>query len=234
VPKPSRPGARRAKGAAAEPARRPPELRLPAEPARHDGSPLEPEHDYDGVAFAEEDFGGSGATGIRFLSCTFTGCTMTGLDLTGSVMRELRIERLRAVGTEFVSTGWLDVEVSGSLLAGPLLYDATLERVVFRDCKLDAANFRDATLTDVTFEGCSLTDADFSRATMRRVGFPGSRLAGADFTKADLGEVDLRGCELGIERGLDSLGGAIVDQAQLVALAPVLAAHLGIEVRDHD
>ncbi len=121
--------------------------------------------------------------------------------------------------------------VGDSLLAAPQLHGAQLERVTFSDCKLDAANFRDATLIDVGFERCTLTEADFGRASLRRVRFPGSRLAEADLTQARLEEVDLRGCELGFARGFGDLGGAIIDSGQLAALAPALAAHLGLDVR---
>jgi hypothetical protein len=44
--------------------------------------------------------------------------------------------------------------------------------------------------------------------------------------------VDLRGAELGISGGYESLGGTTIDSVQLVALAPLLARHLGITVAD--
>jgi hypothetical protein len=44
--------------------------------------------------------------------------------------------------------------------------------------------------------------------------------------------VDLRGAELGISGGYESLRGATIDSVQLVALAPLLARHLGITVTD--
>jgi uncharacterized protein YjbI with pentapeptide repeats len=216
------------------PGPRPAEARLPAYLAPHDGSALEPEQGYDGVAFADQDFDDQDGAGVRFIGCSFSGCSMARTDLTRSSLREVRIQRLRAVGTELAGSGWLDVLVADSLMAVPQLYDARLERVVFTDCRLEEANFRDATLTDVRFERCILTGADFGRATLRGVRFPGSRLAGADLTQATLEAVDLRGCELGIERGLGALGGAIIDRVQLVALAPALAAHLGVDVRDPD
>ena len=206
--------------------------RIPHHLAAHDGSALEPERDYDAVAFADQDFGGQDAVRIRFTGCTFTACGLDGTDLTRSSLRDVVAERLRAVGVELVGTGWLDVLVADSLLAAPQLYEASIERVRFSGCKLDAANFRDASLLDVRFEGCTLREPDFGRASLRRVGFPGSRLVGADFTQASLDQVDLRGCELGIERGFGDLGGAIIDPGQLVALAPALAAHLGLDVRE--
>jgi hypothetical protein len=45
-------------------------------------------------------------------------------------------------------------------------------------------------------------------------------------------KVDLRGAELGITAGYESLRGATIDSVQLVALAPLLAHHLGITITD--
>ena len=211
---------------------RPAAPRILAHLTNFDGAGLEPERDYDAVAFNGLDFAGQDGVRIRFSGCTFSGCGMDGTDLTRSSLRDVVAERLRAVGVELVGTGWLDVVVRDSLLAAPQLYEATIERVTFAGCKLDGPNFRDATLLDVRFEDCTLREPDFGRATMRRVSFPGSRLTAADFTQASLDQVDLRGCELGIERGFGDLGGAVIDRAQLAALAPALAAHLGVDVRN--
>ncbi len=44
--------------------------------------------------------------------------------------------------------------------------------------------------------------------------------------------MDLRGAGLGIRAGYDALRGTTIDSLQLVALAPLLADHLGITVAD--
>jgi uncharacterized protein YjbI with pentapeptide repeats len=93
-------------------------------------------------------------------------------------------------------------------------------------------NFRESVLTDVTFEDCVLADVDFGGATLLRVSFAGCALTGADFTKATCTEVDLRGAQLGITAGYESLHGVTIDSVQLVTLAPYLARHLGITVTD--
>jgi uncharacterized protein YjbI with pentapeptide repeats len=51
-------------------------------------------------------------------------------------------------------------------------------------------------------------------------------------TGASLEEVDLSGASLGSIVGVESLRGAIMSDTQLADLAPVLAAQLGITVRD--
>jgi uncharacterized protein YjbI with pentapeptide repeats len=107
-----------------------------------------------------------------------------------------------------------------------------MRRVTFRDAKLDSVNFRGSKLIEVRFEDCVLRDVEFGGAALRRVSFGGSTLTGADFTKASCEKVDLRGAELGIRAGYDSLRGATIDSVQLVTLAPLLAGHLGITVAD--
>jgi uncharacterized protein YjbI with pentapeptide repeats len=95
----------------------------------------------------------------------------------------------------------------------------------------DAVNLRGAALEDVVFEDCVLRDVDLAGARLTRVSLVGCRTERLDLTKATLAEVDLRGAEVGIARGLDRLGGAILDIGQVLELAPTLAAHLGIDVR---
>jgi uncharacterized protein YjbI with pentapeptide repeats len=85
-----------------------------------------------------------------------------------------------------------------------------------------------------------LRDADFGGAKLTRVRFPGCQLSGADFTKVTCADVDLRGAVLGdpgtettgIRAGYDSLRGVRIDTLQLMILAPLLAHHLGITVKD--
>ncbi len=139
---------------------------------------------------------------------------------------------VRFVATDLAETGWQDVTLTGCALAGIPVFSAGLRRVTFRDGKLDSVNFRAGTLTDVRFENCLLRDPDFGGATLLRVSFPGCSLTGADFTKVTCTDVDLRGAELGITAGYDSLRGAMIDTVHLVGLAPLLARHLGITVAD--
>ena len=53
----------------------------------------------------------------------------------------------------------------------------------------------------------------------------------ADLSAATLVDVDLRGAApLELARGVDRLSGAVISPAQLLDLAPVLAAELGVRV----
>jgi uncharacterized protein YjbI with pentapeptide repeats len=172
---------------------------------------LEPDEDYEALRFADTTFDEAAAGGCHFLDCAFVSTSFSGGRLRKSRFTDVTLREVRFVATEL---------------------SAALRRVVFTGGKLDSVNFRQAVLTDVTFEDCVLRDADFGGAALLRVTFAGCTLTGADFTKATCTEVDLRGAQLGITAGYESLRGVTVDRVQLVSLAPYLARHLGITVAD--
>ena len=191
---------------------------------------LEPDEDYEGLRFAEATYDEAAAGRCHFLDCSFVGVSFGGSRLRKSRFTGVTLREVRFVATDLAETGWQDTTLTGCALAGVQAYSAELRRVVFRDGKLDSVNFRGAVFTDVAFEDCVLRDADFGGATLLRVSFAGCTLTGADFTKAACTEVDLRGAQLGITAGYESLRGVTIDSVQLVALAPYLARHLGITV----
>ncbi|GGX88612.1 hypothetical protein GCM10010510_37130 [Streptomyces anandii JCM 4720] len=78
-----------------------------------------------------------------------------------------------------------------------------------------------------------LVEPDFGGARLERVEFVDCALKGADLTAATLVDVDLRAAaSLEIARGVDRLTGAVISTGQLLDLAPVLAAALGVRVED--
>jgi uncharacterized protein YjbI with pentapeptide repeats len=207
-----------------------PEVRLPAlEPFV--GGELEPDGDYDGVEFRELDLAEQDGGGARFMDCAVTGCALDGARLRKARFLDCVLAALRGVGTDLAEATLRDVEVRDARLGGVQLYGAVLERVVVRGGKIDYLNLRQARLRDVVFEGCVLVEPDFGGARLERVEFVDCAVRSADFTAATLADVDLRGAvELGLAGGVGRLSGAVISAAQLLDLAPVLAAELGIRV----
>jgi uncharacterized protein YjbI with pentapeptide repeats len=198
---------------------------------------IEVDGDYDGLLISDVSMGngtiaGVAGSGGRFVECAITGLTLDGGTLRKSRMSDVWLGETRLVAVDLAESSLIDTWLSGSVLAGVQAFSTLLRRVSFRNCKLDSVNFRDASLTDVTFEDCVLRDTDFAGARLTRVSFPGCSLTGAIFTKAACSSVDLRGASLGITAGYDALRGATIDSMQLMALAPLLAHHLGINVTD--
>ncbi|MFF4750716.1 pentapeptide repeat-containing protein [Streptomyces sp. NPDC002514] len=213
-------------------AARRPELRLPPL-APYDGQELEPDGDYDGVAFQEADLVGQDGAGARFMDCALTGCALDETRLRKARILDSSLTGIRGVGTDLAEATLRDVEVVDARLGGTQLHGAVLERVLIRGGKIDYLNLRTARVKDVVFESCVLVEPDFGGARLERVEFVDCALKGADLSAATLTDVDLRGAApLEIARGVDRLSGAVLSTGQLLDLAPLLAAELGIRVLD--
>ncbi|WP_394814509.1 pentapeptide repeat-containing protein [Streptomyces chisholmiae] len=209
-----------------------PQLALPAEPEVFaDAAGLGAEEDYDGIEFVSRDFTGGRAPGASFLDCALRGCVLDRAELRGARLLDSLLQEVRAVGVELFDAELRDVEISDARLGGAQCGGASLTRVLVRGGKLDYLNLRQARLVDVTFEGCVLVEPDFAGARLERVSFDDCELRAPDLTGATLRDVDLRGVssfEPG--RGVDRLAGAVISPGQLVELAPLLAAQLGVRV----
>jgi len=188
--------------------------------------------DYDTVLFEQADFDSPNAPNARFLECAFRRVSIANGKLPRANLRGVWMRDVRLTGTSLAESGWLEVTVLGSSLAGVEVFGAALRRVTFSGCKLDSVNFRAAQLTDVVFEDCVLRDVDFAGATLVRCSFPESQLIRADFSKVTMDKTDLRGAELGLIIDVQSLRGAIISSGQLALVAPVLAETLGIIIDD--
>ncbi|MEU6538125.1 pentapeptide repeat-containing protein [Streptomyces sp. NPDC047000] len=207
-----------------------PEVRLPGLEV-FGGGGLEPDGDYDGLEFREEDLGGQDGRGARFMDCRLTGCALDEAELPHVRVLDSVVAAPRGVGTNLAEATLRDVELLDARLGGVQLHGAVLERVLVRGGKIDYLNLRDARLRDVVFEGCVLVEPDFGGARLERVEFVDCRLTGADLTGVTMKDVDLRGAvSLEVARGVERLSGAVISTGQLLDLAPVLAGALGIRV----
>ncbi|MGW5877390.1 pentapeptide repeat-containing protein [Nocardiopsis terrae] len=185
------------------------------------------------VHFDGERFEAINLTGARFIESAFTDTHWDGGVLRRCRFTEVWMHKVRMAGTDTAECTWLDSHIVASMFAGTASFNSEVQRVVFSSCKLSGVNFRATRMVDVVFQDCVLTDVDFGQASLTRVTFPGSSLRGLHLAKAALHEVDLRGAtELDLASGFESLSGAVIGQAQLLAIAPALAANTGITVRD--
>ncbi|MFE9444956.1 pentapeptide repeat-containing protein [Streptomyces sp. NPDC006602] len=216
-------------GARVKSARRP-EVRLPPlEP--YGGGGLEPDGDYDGLEFVAADLAGQDGRGARFMDCALTGCALDETRLHHARVLDSVLTGIRGVGTDLAESTLRDVELVDARLGGTQMHGAVLERVLIRGGKIDYLNLRTARLKDVVFQGCVLVEPDFGGARLERVEFLDCELKGVDLNAATLKDVDLRGAaSLEIARGVDRLAGAVISPTQLLDLAGVLAAELGIRV----
>jgi uncharacterized protein YjbI with pentapeptide repeats len=159
--------------------------------------------------------------------------TFTNGSYRRSKFGDVWLHTTRLVGADLAETEWLDVAIVSAVFAGVEAFSSQWRRAVFKGCKLESVNFRASLFADVTFEDCVLRDVDWTGATLTAVRFPGSALRGARFSRATMKKADFRGAtELDFADGYESLKGAIIDTGQLITIAPMLAAAVGITVVD--
>ncbi|HSW65594.1 MAG TPA: pentapeptide repeat-containing protein [Bacillota bacterium] len=185
------------------------------------------------------------------------GVLLQGLDLASVVSGNLnlnevilrkcnllqaRLQRLRASDTEFdgcdlsaadcSESSFIRTRLSRGRMTGVILSNALNKDVTFLGCKLDMANFRFAKFTRVQFIDCSLVDADFTSAELEHTTFAGCTIERTVFHHCKVRQVDLRGAQLVSLSGWQYLKGATLDDAQLMSVAPQIAAELGLHIAD--
>jgi len=170
---------------------------------------------------------------------TISAVSVDQEDVTGVAAKSVSLSEVKATSTGFVEAkleraAFIDCIFSKCDFTASKLPDASWQRTVLlaARCKLDLANFRFAKLKNVHFKDCDLTEADFYAAELHNVEFENCNLDRVEFSSSKLKKVDLRSSDILAIRGVDSLGGAIIDSSQLMALAPALAAHHKIVVED--
>lgn len=188
--------------------------------------------DVEDVLVHEGDLGDLKAPGARVLRSRFTQTR-----LAGSRLRSIRLADVHVADGDLsnadVGGGQLTrVRFERCRMTGFKAAEATLEDVAFVRCKLDLASLRGAKLRRVSFEDCVLDDADLSSAEIREARFVACTLRRVVLDHARLRAVDLRGSDVEPDGDVTALRGATIDPVQLVALGPLLARGLGIDVRD--
>lgn len=154
----------------------------------------------------------------------FEEVVFTQLIATGTQCDYLRVEDVRFAMCNLANAAWpnlscLRTEFIGCRMIGFTSLEAEVRDTLFRDCKVDLAQFYKGKLRGVRFEDCVLTGADFRTADLTEAVFIHCDLSHADFTGARLAGADLRGCQIeGMHAGANELRGAIVDEVQALAL----------------
>ena len=186
------------------------------------------------LRLAEADLSGAGLSAISLLSCRFSEVFADDTDLTAARLVDCRLERLSSTYLHSPRSTWRAVELTGSRIGAWEIYDADLESVLIEDCRLGFANLAGTVLRDILIRSTRLDELDLSGIEAERVRFEDCQVGTLRLRGGSLSDVDLRGLEMRVVSGVDSLGGATVSGEQLTELAPLLAQHLGLRVEDQD
>ena len=192
---------------------------------------LQARRDYDAIDFVDRDFTGQDASDVRFLACRLQRCRLDGLSLRRARVIESLLADIQGATLEMTDSTWRDSRLSGGRLGAATLTGATWTSIRVRGSKLGFLDLAGARLEDVTFEGCEIGGLDARSARLHSVAFIDCTVDELNLAGATLSKVDLSGARMRSLVGVESLRGATVSSEQLIDLAPILAAQLGLEVR---
>jgi len=166
----------------------------------------------------------------RFDTCKLEQCLITNQDVTNITIWDSILVRCDISACRLFDAGLLRSELLGCRAVGLQLGESTIKDVSFKNCKLSMASFRKCTLMRVTFENCILDDTDFNNATLSDVSFIKCELNRTDFSGIKAAKVDMTNSDIRQIRGVRSLKNVRVSAEQVLDLAPLLAAEVGLVV----
>lgn len=120
----------------------------------------------------------------------------------------------------------------GCRMTGIQLAESTIRDALFEGCRIDMAAFRMTTFERVVMRDCVLRELDLVEAKLSSVVLEDCDLTGADLSHSTFARSELRGCRCDGLVGAEQLRGTAMPWADIVALAPELAAGVGIAVLD--
>jgi uncharacterized protein YjbI with pentapeptide repeats len=202
-----------------------------AELAAFEGS-LAPNDEYESLLVADGRWAATDGDHAMFIGCHFLRCDLGEASFRRTRLNNCLIEESGATTADFGDTGWRDVIVSGGRFGALRAPAANWTDVRVRGAKLDFVDLTTARLESVAFEDCVIGALDLGDTRATGLTFGDCRIDEINLDGARLERVDFSGAQLGIVRGVRGLRGGRVTLGQLMDLAPLLAAELGIVVRD--
>jgi uncharacterized protein YjbI with pentapeptide repeats len=185
-----------------------------------------------------------------------TGVTIQG-DFSERRLEGLVVEDARIVNSSFIAADlrhleMVDVLVEGSDFSGGVMEEATLSRVVFKNCRMcglsmPRSQMRDASFCDVRLDDVNLRVSTGERMLFEHVNLERGDLYGVHFTSTCFFDCDLRGVDVSGSRlegskfhgsdlseikGGEGLRDIVIDSSQILPLAIQMFAGMNIRVED--
>ena len=186
------------------------------------------------LELVEADLSGGDLSALTLLSCRFSEVFANDTELAAARLVDCRLERLSATYLHSPRSTWRTVELVDSRIGAWELYDADVESLLIEDCRLGFTNLTGTAVRDVLIRGTRIDELDLSGIDAQRVRFEDCRVGTLRLHGGNLSDVDLRGLEMRTVSGIGSLAGATISGEQLIDLAPLMAAHLGLRVQDQN
>lgn len=184
----------------------------------------------DGVRWQGPDFSGLTLSAVTYCEAELVSPVMDQTTLGGCRFVDVRLRDVDVVGATAPRSTWRDCEILGGRIGALSITDATVSSVIFSGLRLGYLSLRGSKVYDAEFRDCVIDELDLGMADVQRVAVNGSSIKELHLHQARLSQVDLRGGSISRIESPAGLRGALISTAQLMDLAPTLAAGYGIRV----
>ncbi|MBO9627537.1 MAG: pentapeptide repeat-containing protein [Microbacterium sp.] len=154
------------------------------------------------------------------------------VDLTGATVLDVAMSGVRIASLRMRDAGVRRLRITGGRIGTLDLSGARVDELELRDLRIDYLNLGGAKATDVEIADCGIRTIDTPQAELTRVRFDGTRSDEVDPRGLKAVDVDLRGLDALSYLDANSLRGTTLTGFQVQQLAPVIAASIGIQIRD--
>lgn len=154
------------------------------------------------------------------------------VDLTGATILDVAMTQVRIAALKMRDAGIRRLQIVGGRIGTLDLSGARIDELELRDLRIDYLNLGGARASDVLISGCSIRTIDMPQAELTRVRFEATSSDEVDPRGMRATDVDLRGLDALSYLDANSLRGTTLTGFQVQQLAPVIAAGLGIQLKD--
>ncbi|MFK3678874.1 pentapeptide repeat-containing protein [Microbacterium sp. NPDC090218] len=154
------------------------------------------------------------------------------VDLTGATVIDVDMSGVRIASLRMRDAGVRRLRISGGRIGTFDLSEARISELELRDVRIDYLNLGAAKVTDLEISGCTIRTIDMPQAELTRVRFTATSSDEVDPRGMRAKDLDLRGLDALAYLDANSLRGATLTSFQVQQLAPMIAAGLGIQIKD--
>jgi len=154
------------------------------------------------------------------------------VDLTGATVVDVDMSGVRIASLRMRDAGVRRLRISGGRIGTLDLSEAHISELELRDVRIDYLNLGAAKVTDLEISGCAIRTIDMPQSELIRVRFTATSSDEVDPRGMRAKDVDLRGLDALAYLDANSLRGATLTSFQVQQLAPIIAAGIGIQIKD--
>lgn len=154
------------------------------------------------------------------------------VDLTGATVVDVEMSGARIASLRMRDAGVRRLRISGGRIGTLDLSEARISELELRDVRIDYLNLAAAKVNDLEISGCAIRTIDMPQSDLTRVRFTATTCDEVDPRGMRAKDVDLRGLDAMTYLDANSLRGTTLSSFQVQQLAPVIAAGLGIQIKD--